>query len=509
MASPTRYNLTYDFTGFQSANPNTPLPADKLEIEFINLETTTGQIITNLNLIQRSDGKLQNKIVEFETLSDSTKVLIGSPITPRGNWEPNTGYHVLDLVTVGNTTYIAVVEHASFTSFGVDLQAERWQLWANPGFVDGTSYFEKFSGNGSQTVFTVSQDMGTDENGLMIFINDSGWKPLDPGTQYTINGTSLTFAVAPPNASNNIFVFAPAKILSQAAAYAVSAGTSAQSASDDADAAANSATSAANSATAAAASATSASNSASTATTQATNASNSATSASNSASSASTSASTAGTAATTATNAANSATASAGTASTAATTATNAANSATSSASTASTAATTAVNAAAAAQAAAAMVPIHTFNETTDPGVNDDTSEGYSPGSVWINTVDNTFFVCTDATEGAAVWSSGGGGGGDTLPATMITTGATYTVVDDDFFIGWNSDTLSAKTLTLGVPDVDKTLTVKDAAGDANSFPITVTASGCTIDGGATFVIDGNYQAVSFKWDGTSNWMVL
>lgn len=456
MASPTRYNMTYDFTGFQSANPNTPLPADKLEIEFINVERTTGEIITNLNIIQRSDGKLQNKIVEFETLSDSTKALIGSPITPRGNWEPNTGYQVLDLVTVGNTTYIAVVEHASFTSFGVDLQAERWQLWANPGFVDGTSYFEKFSGNGSQTAFTVSQDMGTDENGLMIFINNSGWTPLDPGTQYTINGTTLTFAVAPPNASNNIFVFAPAKILSQAAAYAASAATSASSANTSATNAANSATSAANSATAAAASATSASNSASAANTSATNAANSSTQAGNYA--------------------------------------------------------TAAANSAQQAQDIVnSIVPRNVFNKTTDPVSTDDSTEGYSEGSMWVNTTDKTFFVCVDDTPDAAIWSTGGGtgGGGDTLPATMIDTGATYTVLDDDFFIGWNSDTLAPKTLTLGVPDVDKTLTVKDAAGDANSFPITVTASGCTIDGGSTFVLDGNYQAVSFKWDGTSNWMVL
>lgn len=41
---------------------------------------------------------------------------------------------------------------------------------------------------------------------------------------------------------------------------------------------------------------------------------------------------------------------------------------------------------------------------TTDPTVNDDSSEGYSVGSRWINTASDTEFVCVDASVGAAVW---------------------------------------------------------------------------------------------------------
>lgn len=244
MASPTRYNPGYDFTGFQSAHPTTPLPADKIEIELTNIETSIGQTITNLNILQRADGQLHNGIVEFDSLSNVMKTLLGSPINPKGDWIASTAYVKLDLVTVGNTTYLAVVDHTSFSSFSVDLDDGKWILFANPGFVDGTSYFQKFSGDGTTTAFTVSQDMGTDENGLMIFINNSGWIPQDPSA-YTINGTALTFNVAPPNASNNIYVFAPSKILSQVAAYATAAGVSASSASASAISAAASAAAAA------------------------------------------------------------------------------------------------------------------------------------------------------------------------------------------------------------------------------------------------------------------------
>ena len=451
MAAPTRYSPSYDFTGFQSANPNTPLPADKLEIELNNLALTTGETITNLGLIQRSDGKLNNGIVEFDALSNATKALLGTSINPRGAWAASTAYKVLDMVEVGETTYIAVVDHASGTSFTVDNTSGYWMLWANPGFVDGTSYFQKFSGNGSQTAFTVSQDMGTDENGLMIFINNSGWIPQDPAA-YTISGTTLTFLAAPVNGTNNIYVFAPAKILAQAAAYAAAAGTSASaaaasasSASSSAGTASTAATNAGNSATAAAASqsaaATSATNAASSATsagTSATNAAASASAASTSASGAATSATSAGNSATAAaasqTAAAGSATAAAGSATTASTAATNAGTSATN-------AAASAVSAA----ASAALVPLHVFNKTTDPTANDDSGDGYGVGSIWVNTVNDTAYMAVDVTVAAAVWQNIGSAGGiSTFAPNKKYSSLKMTAVD-----GWangNSDTGVAAT---------------------------------------------------------------
>lgn len=41
---------------------------------------------------------------------------------------------------------------------------------------------------------------------------------------------------------------------------------------------------------------------------------------------------------------------------------------------------------------------------TSNPTVNDDSADGYSIGSRWINTATDTEFVCVDATLGAAVW---------------------------------------------------------------------------------------------------------
>lgn len=91
--------------------------------------------------------------------------------------------------------------------------------------------------------------------------------------------------------------------------------------------------------------------------------------------------------------------ASAGTASTAATTATTQAGIATTKASEAS-------DSADAAAASAAQLPTNKFDATANPTVNDDSGEGYSPGSKWHNITSEEAFVCIDASEGAAVWAT-------------------------------------------------------------------------------------------------------
>ena len=46
------------------------------------------------------------------------------------------------------------------------------------------------------------------------------------------------------------------------------------------------------------------------------------------------------------------------------------------------------------------------LDATTDPGVNDDSTAGYEPGSRWLNNAvsPKVRWICTDATAGAAVW---------------------------------------------------------------------------------------------------------
>jgi hypothetical protein len=108
----------------------------------------------------------------------------------------------------------------------------------------GEPFFQSFSGTGSQTVFTLTESLGTDSKDIMVFINDEsgdvGYNIQNPSA-YTLSGTSLTFGTAPATGTNNIYVFAPTKLLgaaSAAAAAAEAAEAAAVAAKNDAQAAA-------------------------------------------------------------------------------------------------------------------------------------------------------------------------------------------------------------------------------------------------------------------------------
>lgn len=66
----------------------------------------------------------------------------------------------------------------------------------------------------------------------------------------------------------------------------------------------------------------------------------------------------------------------------------------------------------AAAQQATLGLPKANLAATTAPGVTDDSTDGYSVGSRWIDTVGAVEYVCMDPAEGAAVWESTTGAAG-------------------------------------------------------------------------------------------------
>ena len=87
---------------------------------------------------------------------------------------------------------------------------------------------------------------------------------------------------------------------------------------------------------------------------------------------------------------------------------------------------------------AANNIPKANRNATTNPGVGDDTGDGYSPGSLWINVTTDAGFLCMDATLGAAIW-------------LQITTAATSAVQ-----ISYNNATsgLSATNVQTAIDEV-------------------------------------------------------
>ena len=62
---------------------------------------------------------------------------------------------------------------------------------------------------------------------------------------------------------------------------------------------------------------------------------------------------------------------------------------------------------------------------TVNPTATDDSGDGYSIGTVWVNTTADTVWFCVDASVGAAVWKdiSAGAGGGEANTASNTGTG--------------------------------------------------------------------------------------
>ena len=82
-------------------------------------------------------------------------------------------------------------------------------LGSEPGAITD-AFTDTFTGDGSETAFTLTQASTTHA----VFVRIHGVMQRN-GTDFNVEGTTLTFTTAPPNASNNIVVqfFAPGSIL--------------------------------------------------------------------------------------------------------------------------------------------------------------------------------------------------------------------------------------------------------------------------------------------------------
>jgi hypothetical protein len=70
------------------------------------------------------------------------------------------------------------------------------------------------------------------------------------------------------------------------------------------------------------------------------------------------------------------------------------------------------------------------YGATADPTVNDDTTDGWVRGSLWINTTGNKVFVCSNPADGAAAWKDLGATAGTQAFGTITVAGQSDVVAD-------------------------------------------------------------------------------
>ena len=80
---------------------------------------------------------------------------------------------------------------------------------------------------------------------------------------------------------------------------------------------------------------------------------------------------------------------------------------------------------------------LNNLTATAAPTVSNDSSQGYSVGSHWVDTVHNSTFVATSVAAGAAKWAfTGGVGIGSPIAGSAVTLKATSQLFADTLFLG-------------------------------------------------------------------------
>jgi len=85
-----------------------------------------------------------------------------------------------------------------------------------------------------------------------------------------------------------------------------------------------------------------------------------------------------------------------------------------------------------------------------------------------------------------------------------ITAGSTYAVLPTDLYVCIKLTTPGLITLTLpSTYNQSNLLNIKDCAGNAATYPITLNPASGTIDGQSTIVMPVNYESLTLSYNGT------
>jgi len=136
------------------------------------------------------------------------------------------------------------------------------------------------------------------------------------------------------------------------------------------------------------------------------------------------------------------------------------------------------------------QLPLSIFNATSAPTATSDTNAGYAVGSRWVDTTNNKYYVCVDATATAAIWQ-------EVIPAADIgTTVQAYdaNIVSDASYVHTdNNYTTTEKNKLAGIESgatADQTgaeiKAAYEAEADTNAYTDAEKSKLAGIESGAT-----------------------
>lgn len=169
------YEITKDFSEDEanSVAGRSEVLTASLDTEFVNIKATLDALRANLDILQRSDGGLEDLIVKPHTFDSAALALIASTITPRGAWATATNYVVGDFVSTGGAGYLCAEAHTSGT-FSTDLAAEKWNIVSNvdttySGFsFDSDTTKDKLVSNSAMNLLENFRNLLTTQGDILI-----------------------------------------------------------------------------------------------------------------------------------------------------------------------------------------------------------------------------------------------------------------------------------------------------------------------------------------------------
>jgi hypothetical protein len=138
------------------------------------------------------------------------------------------------------------------------------------------------------------------------------------------------------------------------------------------------------------------------------------------------------------------------------------------------------------------------YTATVAPTVNDDIDLRYEVGSHWIDTVTDRIEICTNSTDGAAVWRL------ISVESITRTTATTYNVLSTDVDIFANTDT-NAVTVNLQAGVQNTPLRITNTGTSGRNVTIAPNGSEHLLGLNNSFVLlDG--ESLIIKYDTTDGW---
>lgn len=117
------YDRQYNFTNWQAAHPDEPLPAGEVDAELNAVKIALNGTQEDLALIQKTDGSLANGVVDVQNLASG--LVLG--FTLKGSWAVGTAYVARDVVVYFADFYVCKTAHTS-TAATPDTLTGTWEF---------------------------------------------------------------------------------------------------------------------------------------------------------------------------------------------------------------------------------------------------------------------------------------------------------------------------------------------------------------------------------------------